>query len=183
MSLPHTTPKEPSREDRARWVTEEVQQHEPAVRVYLRSRFPSIDTDDIVQESYLKLFRARNLCSVISTKSYFFSIARNTALTLFRRERIYSAVPVAELPEWRVLDGGPDAAESTNHRMRMALTVEAVGQLPGRCQEICRLAAWEGLAPAEIARRLGIADSTVNVQLARAVMKCAAFLRERGELE
>ena len=165
----------------ARWFAEEVQPHEPALRGYLRSQFPSIDTDDVVQESYLKLLKARTAGKVTSTKAYFFSVARNTALTLFRRRRIYSEVPVNELPEWRVLDGGPDAAETTNHHLRIALAVEAIGQLPARCQEICRLAAWERMAPADIASRLGIAESTVHVQLARGMMKCAAYLRERGE--
>lgn len=165
----------------ARWFAEEVRPHEPALRGYLRSQFPSLEVDDVVQESYLKLLKARTAGKVTSTKAYFFSVARNTALTLFRRRRIYSEVPVNELPEWRVLDGGPDAAETTNQHLRMALAVEAIGQLPARCQEICRLAAWERMAPADIASRLGIAESTVHVQLARGMMKCAAYLRARGE--
>ena len=181
MSLPCSTPNEPPNLDRARWFAEEVQPHEPALRGYLRSHFPSIETDDVVQESYLKLLKARSAGKVTSTKAYFFAVARNTALTLIRRRRIYSAVPVNELPEWRVLDGGPDAAETTNHQLRFALAVEAIGHLPGRCQEICRLAAWERLAPSDIASRLGLAESTVHVQLARGIMKCAAYLRERGE--
>lgn len=167
--------------DHAQWFAEAVQPHEPALRRYLRNQFPSIEADDVVQESYLKLLKARTAGKVTSTKAYFFSVARNTALTLFRRRRIYSEVPVNELPEWRVLDGGADAAESTNHQLRIALAVKAIGQLPGRCQEICRLVAWERLAPSDIAARLGIAESTVHVQLARGIMKCAAYLRERGE--
>jgi RNA polymerase sigma-70 factor (ECF subfamily) len=167
--------------DHARWFAEEVQPHETALRGYLRSHFPSIETDDVVQESYLKLLKARTAGKVTSTKRYFFSVARNTALTIFRRRRIYSDIPVNELPEWRVLDGGPDAAETTDHHLRIALAVEAIGQLPGRCREICRLAAWERLAPSDIATRLGITESTVHVQLARGIMKCAAYLRECGE--
>jgi RNA polymerase sigma factor (sigma-70 family) len=181
VSLPDSTPDESSNVDDARWFAEELQPHEPALRGYLRTQFPSIEVDDVVQESYLKLLKARSAGKVTYTKAYFFSVARNTALTLFRRRRIYSDVPVNELPEWRVLDGGPDAAEITDHRLRVALAVDAIGQLPGRCREICQLAAWERLAPTDIATRLGITESTVHVQLARGVMKCAAYLRERGE--
>lgn len=181
MSLPHSTPSESPNLDHARWFAEEVQPHEPALRGYLRSQFPSVEADDVVQESYLKLWRARAAGKMTSTKAYFFSVARNTALTIFRRRRIFSEVPVNELPDWRVLDGVPDAAEITNHHLRVALAVEAIGQLPARCQEICRLAAWERLSPAEIASRLEIAESTVHVQLARGIIKCAAYLRERRE--
>jgi DNA-directed RNA polymerase specialized sigma24 family protein len=73
--------------ERARWFTEEVNPHEAALRGYLHSAFPSLDVDDVVQESYLKLLRARAAGRIASTKSYLFSIARNTALTVFQRRR------------------------------------------------------------------------------------------------
>jgi RNA polymerase sigma factor (sigma-70 family) len=179
VSLSQPAPDESSNVEHSRWFAQEVQPHEAALRGYLRSQFPSIETDDVVQESYLKLLKVRAAGKVRLTKAYFFAVARNTALTLFRRRRIYSEVPVNELAEWRVLDGGPDAAASTNDQMRLELAIEAIAQLPDRCQEICRLAAWEGLAPSAIASRLGIAESTVHVQLARGVTKCAAYLRAR----
>jgi RNA polymerase sigma-70 factor (ECF subfamily) len=183
VSFPHSPLNESRNVDHAQWVAEEVQPLEPALRGYLRRQFPSIETDDVVQESYLKLLKARAAGKMVSTRAYFFSVARNTALTVFRRRRIYSDVPVNELPDWRVLDGGPDAAETTNRHLRLALAVEAIAHLPGRCREICQLAAWERLAPSAIATRLGITESTVHVQLARGIMKCAAYLRERGERE
>ncbi len=43
-----------------RWFHEQVQPHEPKLRAWLRARFPSLtDTDDLVQESYARLLRAR----------------------------------------------------------------------------------------------------------------------------
>ncbi len=169
----------PPHTDHARWFAEEVQPHEAALRGYLHRQFPSVEADDVVQESYLKLWRMG--AKVDSAKAYFFSIARNTALTFFRRRRIFSDVPVNELPEWRVADVAPDAAEVAYTRERMELAVEALDSLPPRCREICGLAALEQLAPAEIAARLGLAESTVYVQLARGVKHCAHYLRERGE--
>ncbi|MBI2497428.1 MAG: RNA polymerase subunit sigma-24, partial [Opitutae bacterium] len=44
--------------DFARWFAEEVQPHEPALRAWLRNRFPTlVDPDDLVQESYARLLR------------------------------------------------------------------------------------------------------------------------------
>ena len=165
-----------------RWFSEEVQPHEPALRSYLRSRFPSVDPDDVVQESYLKLLRVRAWTTVDCAKSYVFAIARNTALALFRRGKFISDTPVNELPDWCILDQSPDAAAIANTRQQFALAEEAIEHLPRRCREILRLAAFERLPPKEIAGRLGIAESTVYVQLARGFKKCADYLRERGEL-
>jgi RNA polymerase sigma-70 factor (ECF subfamily) len=159
-----------------------VQPHEPALRAYLRHRFPSVDTDDIVQESYLRLLKERARGGVASAKAYVFAIARNTALAVFRRRKFISDVPVNELPDWCILDERPDAAAVANARQQFALAEEAIERLPTRCRDIMRLAAFEQRTPREIARILGIAESTVYVQLARGFRKCADYLRERGEL-
>jgi len=154
---------------------------EPALRGYLRRRFPSVDTDDVIQESYLRLWKARAVGRIASTKAYLFTIARNTASTIFHRGGIFSHVPVNELPEGRVLDEGHDGAEITNTHLRLDLAVEAIDQLPPRCREIFRMAALDQLSPAEIAVRLRLSENTVYVQIARGVKKCSDYLRERGE--
>ncbi len=161
----------------AEWFAAEVQQHEPALRGYLRARFPSLDADEVVQESYLKLLRARAAGGIASTKAYLFSIARNTALTLFRRRRIYADTPLNELPAWRVVADAPDAAETCAGRERHALIAAAIASLPDRCQEVMVLAVLRGCGNAEIAAVLGLSEHTVRVHLARGIRKCADYLR------
>ena len=56
---PPPNPHAPAVED-ARWFAEEVQPYEAALRAYLHGRFPSLpDQDDIVQDTYARLLRAR----------------------------------------------------------------------------------------------------------------------------
>jgi|GEM_PF-6457756 len=46
--------------DQARWFAEEVHPHESSLRAYLRGAFPSVrDVDDVVQESFLRIWGAR----------------------------------------------------------------------------------------------------------------------------
>lgn len=167
--------------EQARWLAEQIQPHEPALRRYLQAQFPSIDADDAIQESYLKLLRIRTGGRVNSAKAYFFSVARNTARTLFRRRQFYSNIPLNELPDSLVLDPGPDAAETANSRQRVALAVEAIDRLPARCREIIKIATFEGAPTAEIAGRLGLSESTVRVQLMQGIKKCARYVRKRKE--
>lgn len=165
------------------WLAGEMQRLEPAVRGYLESHYPSIEADDVVQESYLKILRARATTGINSVKAYFFAVARNTARTLFRRRKIYSPIAVNELPEQWVVDPGRDAAETTNVHLRHALVVQAIDRLPDRCRMVISLAALEGCSSAEIATRLRTSEVTVRVQLARGVKKCADFMRAKGERE
>lgn len=153
------------------------------MRGYLRHQFPGVDPDDVVQESYLKLLKHEAGGKIVSAKAYFFSVARNTAIKIFRRRRIFSTVPVNELPDWRVLDGGPDAVEIVNTSQRLELVADAVDRLPTRCREVVQLAIVDGLSTADISARLGISENTVRVQMARGIKKCSDYLRERGEVK
>jgi RNA polymerase sigma-70 factor (ECF subfamily) len=166
----------------SKWFEEEVQPHDAALRNYLRSRFPSVEADDVIQESYLRLFKVRARGGVKSVKAYVFTIAKNTALAVFRRRKFISDVPVNKLPDWRILDESPDAAAIANAHQQFTLAEEAIEQLPPRCRDVIRLAAFAQLSPKDIAQQLGIAESTVYVQLARGFKKCGEYLRERGEL-
>lgn len=179
MISPHSD--QASASDHARWLAEEVQPHESAVRGYLHNHFPGIEADDVVQESYLKLLKARAPAKIASAKAYFFAVARNTARTVFRRQQIYTETPVSELPDWRVVDGAHDGAEVANRRQQFDLVIAAIDRLPRRCREIVGLAAVEGYSNAEIAARLKLCEATVRVQMARGILRIAAFLTERRE--
>ena len=76
-------------DDRARWFTEQVQPHDANLRGYLRGSFPAMDeVDDVVQESYLRLWKARAVQPIKSGKAFLFRVARNLALDLLRRRRL-----------------------------------------------------------------------------------------------
>jgi RNA polymerase sigma-70 factor (ECF subfamily) len=167
--------------DQARWFHEEVHPHEPLLRAYLHKQFPALpDVDDIVQESHLRLLKARRHGSVASAKSYLFAIARNVTLGVFRRRQHFTEIPVNDLEGWRILESDTDVAESASLSQEVALATDAIEALPARCREIVILRALRGLSHREIATQLGLSEATVRVQVARGMKKCAQFLRERG---
>jgi RNA polymerase sigma factor (sigma-70 family) len=165
----------------AQWFAEEVQPHEPLLRAYLQKQFPALpDVDDVVQESHLRLIKARERGGIASVKSYLFTIARHVAIDLTRRNRHVAPTPVSDLPSWRVLEQSANAAESASLRQEVLLAAQAIDTLPPRCREIVTLRGVQGISYDEIALRLGISEQTVRVQMARGLKKCADYLRERG---
>lgn len=171
----------PQDSEQLRWFIEEVHPHEPTLRAYLRRKFPRLtDVDDVVQESYLKILRAKMDGKLRSARGFLFTAARNAALDIFRRRRAAPFDECDDDAQWQVLEGGAGAAEAASRGQELDLLAEAIESLPTRCRQVLKLRKIYGLSHREIAERLGIAERTVNVQVGHGVRRCAEFLRARG---
>ena len=69
------------------WVARQILLREPALRRWLRSGFPGIDVDDVVQESYCRLAALTDFRRVEDPRRNLFQTARNVVLTELRRAR------------------------------------------------------------------------------------------------
>ena len=167
--------------ENARWFEEEVQPHEASLRSYLRNLFPALpDIDDYVQESYVRLIRAKELGRISYVKAFLFTTARNAALDFFRRRKVVSIDGVANLEELFVTEDRPSVAESVSKQQELDLLAEAVRTLPDRCRQVLTLRLLYGLSQKEIAVDLGISTHTVKAQLAKGMRRCADYFSERG---
>lgn len=171
----------PPHPENTSWFAAEVQPHESSLRSYLRSVFPSLpDIDDLVQESYARLIRARETGRVSYVKAFLFTTARNVALDFFRRRKVVSIDGVANLAALDVAEDRPDAADATNKQQELELLAQAVRGLPERCRQVLTLRLLYGMAHKEIAAELRISEHTVKAQLAKGMRRCADYFTERG---
>ena len=182
MNLPPSGPT-PSA-DQTRWFAEEVQPHEPALRGWLRARFPWLqDADEIARESVIRLWRrggVRNAVPIKSPKAALFAIARNAAVDVGRRRAIADINGVADIERLSVLDEGTDVAETVSTRQELEFLAEALRDLPVRCRQVLTLCKMYGYSAKEVGERLGISEHTVRAQIATGMRRCADYLRHRG---
>ena len=170
-----------ARSEQSRWFAAEVQPHEAGLRHWLRRRFPWLtDIDDLVQESYARLLRARGEGRVGHARSYLFTTARNAAYDQARRNQIVSIESVAEIADLPVLEDRPDACETLTHDQELEMLAAAIESLPQRCRLVVKLRKLRGLSYHEIAAQLGISVHTVNAQLAKGMKLCRDYLRAHG---
>lgn len=161
--------------DQTPWFTAELAPHEPALRAYLHGLAAPSDIDDLVQETYARLLRARERGPISSPRGLLFATARNAARDLFRRRATANTFPITETVESRVFDDAPGVAETVSRRQEADLLTAAIAAIPPRCREILVLRKFENLSHREIAQRLGIAEHTVEAQLTKALHRCEDF--------
>ncbi len=161
----------------AAWFAAHVLPHEPMLRAWLQSRFPrGVEVDDVVQEAFLRVLRARERTPLASPKAFLFATARNLALDRLRHARVVPMEPLVDSEGWDVLSDTDDVAESVARNQELELLTEAIQSLPDRCRQVFTLRKVYGLSQADTARRLGISEHTVSAQLTIGVQKCTQFM-------
>ena len=139
--------------------------------------------EDIVTEVFLKLWEKRETLNINdSVSSYLFRAVKNACINFLTREKtklhtisenevnllnlkikypISDNIPLTDLIE-----------EELAERIK-----EEIEKLPDQCREIFYLSRFEKLSHKEIAKKLGISENTVKVQIYRALIKLRSGLK------
>lgn len=165
----------------SQWFTNEVYAHDGQLRSYLRRSFPSVpDVEDVVQESYLRIWKAKLVRPIRSTKSFLFQIAHHLAIDRLRKKGAVQVETLVDFAELAVIEHRPDAAEMLCYQERVDLLSDALLSLSTRSREIIFMRKFQGVSQKDVAAMLGISERTVEVQLARGMKLCATYLRKKG---
>lgn len=171
----------PENSEQNQWFQEHLQPHEPMLRGWLQSRFSNqIDVDDIVQESFMRVLKARERSELKSPKAFFFATARNLALDVVRRSKIVQFNSLTENDLSDVLDDSDSAPEEIERSQELELLTKAIQSLPSKCRRIFTLRKVYCMSQPDIAEKLGISVNTVATQLKIGVRKCSAFMHEHS---
>ncbi len=167
--------------DQTRWFSDEVHPHEPALRAYVRNQFPAIrDVDDVVQESFMRVWTARTKQPIVSAKAFLFRVARHVAIDLARRSKSSPISETRDSGELNVLEDGPGVVDIVSTQEKTLMVAKALRALPARCREVVILRKLKNVPQAQVAILLGISERTVETQLARGMKRCEDYLRKRG---
>lgn len=180
-SEPAATPVPSTGLSSEQWFRLEVHPHDAQLKNYLKGRYPSVrDVEDVVQESYLRIWKAKSLHRISTAKAFLFRIARNLALDSIRHE---SASPIDTgrvLDDLSVLDSNPTPTDALIAQDTFDLMVDAVGTLPESCRAVFFLHKLKGLTQRETALELGLSERTVEKYTTRGLKKVEAYLRDHG---
>jgi RNA polymerase sigma factor (sigma-70 family) len=139
----------------------------PVLRSYVRHLVPADDVDDVVQASFVDLWRTRaRYDPARSLEAWALSIARRRAID-YLRSRPHPAAWIGDLAE-------PPGEDGRDHAARLADAAElrgALSALPQPQREAIELAYYEDLSQQEIAERLRVPIGTIKARTARGLRR------------
>jgi RNA polymerase sigma factor (sigma-70 family) len=148
------------------WFVREVLPLEAILMQYLRHNWrDSSDAEDLRQEIYIRVCEAARKDIPKPAKSFVFTTARNLLIDRARKEHVIPMEVVADLDALEIAIDVPGPDRSVMARDELRRLQAALDQLPPRCREAIVLGRIEGLTGREIARRMGIAETTVSEHL------------------
>jgi RNA polymerase sigma-70 factor (ECF subfamily) len=166
---------------KAEWIEGVMARYEGPLIRYAAQMVGDMDrARDVVQDTFLKLCEHEPAALEEYLASWLFTVCRNRALDVQRREGRLKTVDDAELDRCSSPDLPPDKIielrESSSDLLKMIET------LPWRQQELVRLKFQNGLSYAEISRITHLSVSNVGFILHRAMQTLRRQVKASSEL-
>jgi RNA polymerase sigma-70 factor (ECF subfamily) len=143
-------------------------------KAFARRRARWLDSEDVVQEAFLRALEDGAIATAESPQTYFNRIVSNLIIDEHRKARVRSRYSDDEADHLQVEDSGETEA-SVQSRLELRQLCELLTLLPPRCRSAFSLYYIDGLNHCEISVRLGVTVRTVD----RYLNRVRAFLIEK----
>jgi RNA polymerase sigma-70 factor (ECF subfamily) len=153
-----------SEEEKARWVALYGEFEKPLYNVVYRMLWDAGESQDIVQEAFLRCWRKRSGIRPEGQKAVLYRAAINLAINRRRQLRLWRFVGVEAVDD----EAAADRTEEATIPQRMR---EAVDALPYAYRSVLLLTEIAGMNYSEVAGTLGISEGTVGSRRARALTR------------
>lgn len=140
------------------------------------------DVDDVVQEAFMRAYKAEAKGAAIrQPKSYLFRVARHVALDQLRHKINRPTDFLEDSEPATVLAGEWTVEDEVLAQERLGIHCAAVAALPPRRRKVYLLRKVYGMSHKQIADSLDITVSTVEAHLVKAFRQCHDYVRSRTE--
>jgi RNA polymerase sigma-70 factor (ECF subfamily) len=164
-------------------VARAFRENEGAIRRLLARFLPRrADVEDLTQETFLRAFAAEAQQEIVSPRAFLMTTARNLALNEVQRAAHALTRSMEDFASPDVLGSDEQVSgdELVYGRQKLTIFAEAVATLPEQCRRVFVLRKVHGLSQREVAAALGIAESTVEKQVAAGLLRTSEFIRRAG---
>lgn len=147
---------------------------------YLKSKFSgtSIDPEDIAQAVFTKFAGLEDCKEIKNPRGFLFTAARNRAYDEFRKEKIRLAHKDGERHAYKQdLNDNLSPENVLSRRQNIRLMADTVTRLPKIQRSVLLLHRLEKLTYTQIANKMGLSETTIRRNVAKAVERIRKDLR------
>lgn len=172
----------PSRE-RAAWLGRHIFPHEASLRQWLSRRPVSVgmEIDDVVQEAYAILAGLERVDHIRNPRNYLFEVAKSVILQALRRSRVVTIDSLMGAEILTIPEDAPSPESVAADRQELSHVSALIGALPLRCREVFTLRKLQGMSQRDVAHQLGIAESTVEKHMIKALLSLTNAIGRGGK--
>ncbi len=159
-------------------------QHPALLRFVLARVRNEAETEEIVQEAFIRFQSRYEVDAVASPEALLARIAANLVIDRVRernaraaREDAWGKINTEGSGDLSEAQLGVDPARSLDAKQQIEAALAVLNNLPDKTRQIFMLHRFEGLTHAEVAARTGIPKSTIEKHMIRAIKALAPLRR------
>jgi len=155
-----------------------VREYGPDLQQFLARRLGCVDTaKDLVQDTFVRVLQNRPGEVLGNPRAFLFRVATNLLIDHHRRQQHRDTVTLDD-PEHPLdqADQSPSIEQIVWSKQQVARLAHAIEELPPKCRQVFLLIKFHHLTHADVAAKLGIAQSTVVKHMIKAVDFCRTRL-------
>ena len=154
-------------------------ENETSLKRYLRRfLYKPEDIDDIVQETFLRAYKATKGREIDHPKAYIFQVARSLAFSELSRKtrRLTDYLEEAVEGEGAVSDLLEDEFAA---QQKVRLYFDAIAELPPQCRRVFLMRKVQAMPYKDIAKTLGVTTSAIEKHIAYGTVRCKKYIESR----
>ena len=156
-------------------------ENESALKRFLeRFLYNTHDVEDVLQDTFLESWKIERRQAIQLPKPYLFRVARNLALKELRKKSRQLEVYMAHLGNQAPESGNTVTDDKCDCNERLVLFQKALATLSPQCKKVFVLRKVFGFSQKEIARRMNIAESTVEKHISNGMQRCNVYMQAYG---
>lgn len=150
-----------------------IRRHHTSLLHLLRRRMRvAEDASDVAQEAYIRMMQYEGSRHIQSPFSMLVRIAINVANDLGRADQVRRVSQHCPIDDVDVVSNLPSPERALAASQDLDLLMDAIAELPARCQQVFLLSRAEHMTYPEIARHCGISVKMVEKHISHALAYC-----------
>ena len=152
------------------WFQQEILCHEAALVRYLTRRLPRpADVQDVRHDIYVRVLEAAERERPRAARAFLFTVARHILVDRSRRDAIVRMDQLEDVESSNVLIDELTPERRASDQQQLQRLSRLLQRLPARCRDVVWMRRVENVPQKLIARRLDIAEATVEKHLVRGI--------------